>query len=84
MLNADIGKPTGPDSCEGEEGFFLTSHPFLQISRLDQRSALGLRLWLFATKSHSGPLNVARLQPVVAAEPYGRHGVEPSVAVQTR
>ena len=55
MLNADIGKPTGPDSSEGEESFFLTSHPFLQISRLDRRSALGLRLSLFATKCGSGP-----------------------------
>jgi len=55
MLDADIGKPTGTDSGEGEEGFFLTSHPFLQISRLDRHSAPGLRLSLFATKCHSGP-----------------------------
>jgi hypothetical protein len=55
MLDADIRKPTGPNSGEGEKSFFLTSHPFLQISRLDRRSALGLRLSLFTTKWHSGP-----------------------------
>ena len=55
MLDADIGKPTGPDPGKGEEGFFLTSHPFFQISRLDRRSALGLRLSLFATKCLGEP-----------------------------
>ncbi len=56
MLDADIGKPTGPDPGEGQEGFFLTCHPLLQTLLLDTRSALGLRLWLFATACHGLPL----------------------------
>ena len=38
MLNADIGKPTGPDPGEREERFFLTSHPLLEISAVGPRS----------------------------------------------
>jgi hypothetical protein len=56
MLDTDIRKPTGPNSGEGEKSFFLTSHPFFQISLLDWRIALGLRLSLFTMKWHSGPL----------------------------
>jgi hypothetical protein len=35
MLDADIGKSTGPDTGEGQKSFFLTGHPLLETQPLD-------------------------------------------------
>ena len=55
MLDADIGKPTGPDTGEGQKSFLLTGHPLLQTQPLAGQHSFGRRFLLFAPKCHSCP-----------------------------